>query len=98
LKPWLYALGVALELPLLVLWMLGPGTSQGSRGPGSMAMVVPAIICAVLWFSGGFLHAVMLVIEAMRARRASSGVTRGAKILAATLLAWLAFTLYLSLR
>jgi hypothetical protein len=98
LKAWVYGIGVALQLPLLVLWMLGPGSSQGSRGPGSMAMVVPAIICAVLWFAGGLAHLVMLAVEAVRARKAGAGITRWMTIISATLLAWLSFTLYLSLR
>jgi hypothetical protein len=98
LKGWLFAIGLALQLPLLVLWAMGAGSNQGSRGPGSMAMVVPAIICAVLWFSGGALHLVMLVAEAVRARKARAGITRWTAILAATLLAWLGITLYLTLR
>ena len=98
MKGWIFAVGVALQLPLLVLWAMGAGSSQGSRGPGSMAMVVPAIICAVLWFSGGAVNAGMLIVEAVRARKARAGFTDGLRILSAATLAWLAFTLYLSLR
>ena len=98
MKGWLFAIGFALQLPLLVLWAMGPGSNQGSRGPGSMAMVVPAIICAALWFAGGAINAGLLILEAVRARKARAGFTRWLRILGAATLAWLAFTLYLSLR
>jgi len=37
LKGWIFAVGVALQLPLLVLWAMGAGSSQGSRGRHSLA-------------------------------------------------------------
>jgi hypothetical protein len=98
LKSWIFGIGLALQVPLLVLWAMGAGSNQGSRGPGSMAMVVPAIICAVLWFAGGFAHATLLVLEGVRAKKAGAGFTAWLKTLVATLLAWAAVTAYLSLR
>ena len=98
MKSWIFGVGLALQVPLLVLWAMGAGSNQGSRGPGSMALVVPAIICAVLWFAGGLTHATLLVMEGVRVRKAGAGFTAWLKVLAATTLAWGAVTAYLSLR
>lgn len=99
MKIWIFVFGLLLQLPWLVLWAIAiGGSSQGSRGPGSMGLVLPAIVCATLWFAGGLVNAAMLVVEAVRARKASAGITRWVKVLGAATLAWLSATLYFALR
>ncbi|MSU62940.1 MAG: hypothetical protein EXS31_11205 [Pedosphaera sp.] len=61
--------GVLLQLPCLALWLVSKSDHSGSHGPGSMGLVLPAIICGGLWIIGGLMNALLLVLEGIKQSR-----------------------------
>jgi hypothetical protein len=98
MKVVVFAAGLLLQVPWLVLWAITASSTQGSRGPGSMGLVLPAIICVSLWFAGGVINGVLLVMEIVNSVKARAGLTRWMKILGTASFLWLVATLYFALR
>ena len=89
-----FSLGVLLQLPWLVLWAHTVMSTSGGRGPGSMALALPAVIAMALWFAGGLVHVVLLVREIIKART----VSKWTRLLGAAVVAWVCATVYFAVR